>query len=108
MKLFRSIRQNFIIEGNLKRYLLYAVGEILLVMIGISLAFQVSNWDDNRIKKNSEIRYYENIRDQIAGDKTLLQEQMHFNNRHMAQFEYANEIIETELNLSVTVLRLPQ
>ncbi len=95
MKLFRSIRQNFIKEGNLKRYLIYAVGEILLVMIGISLAFQVSNWDDNRIKKNSEIRYYENIRDQIAGDKTLLQEQMHFNNRHMAQFEYANEIIET-------------
>lgn len=95
MKLFRSLRKNFIKEGNLKRYLLYAVGEILLVMIGISLAFQVGNWGDNIIKKNSEIRYYENIRDQIAGDKTLIQEQMHMNNQLMVQFEYASEIIES-------------
>ena len=54
MKLFRSVRQNMIKDGNLKRYLIYAIGEILLVMIGISLAFQVSNWDDNRIKKKAE------------------------------------------------------
>ena len=50
MKLFRKIRQTLIKQGNIKRYLLYAIGEILLVMIGISLAFQVSNWDDNRIR----------------------------------------------------------
>ena len=55
MKLFRSLRQSLIKEGNIKRYLIYAVGEILLVMIGISLAFQVSNWDDNRLRKNAEI-----------------------------------------------------
>jgi len=55
MKLFRDIRQSLIKKGNLKKYLFYAVGEILLVMIGISLAFQLSNWDDNRIKKNAEI-----------------------------------------------------
>jgi uncharacterized protein DUF6090 len=95
MKLFRKIRQTLIKEGKLKRYLLYALGEILLVMIGISLAFQVSNWDDNRIKKNSEIRYYENIRDQIADDKALVIEQVHFNNRYMTQFKYANEILES-------------
>lgn len=35
MKLFRKIRQKLIKEKNLKRYLLYAVGEILLLMIGI-------------------------------------------------------------------------
>ena len=95
MKLFRKIRQTLIKEGNLKRYLLYAIGEILLVMIGISLAFQLDNWNDNRIKKNAEIRYYENIRDQIADDKALIQSQVHFNNRYMAQFKYANEILET-------------
>ena len=95
MKLFRRIRQSLIKEGNLKRYLLYAVGEILLVMIGISLAFQVSNWDNNRINKNSEVRYYENIRVQIGDDKELLKGLKEFNNYLMAQFKYANEIIET-------------
>ena len=95
MKLFRKIRQSLIKHGNIKRYLLYAIGEILLVMIGISLAFQVSNWDDNRIRKNAEIRYYENIRDQIAGDKALILTQIAYNDQHMAQFAFANEIIET-------------
>ena len=96
MKLFRGIRQNLIKEGNIKRYLLYAVGEILLVMIGISLAFQVSNWDDNRIKKNAEVRYYENIRDQIADDKELLQMLKDMNNGYIAEFNYGYEIIETD------------
>jgi len=96
MKLFRKIRQTLIKEGNLKRYLLYAIGEILLVMIGISLAFQLDNWNENRIKKNAEIRYYENIRVQIADDKGLLQYlKAVSNDSYMAQFKYANEIIET-------------
>ena len=95
MKLFRNIRQTLIKERDLKRYLLYAFGEILLVMIGISLAFQVSNWDDNRIRKSAEIRYYENIRDQIAGDKSVIINQMEYNNEHMAQFAFANKVIET-------------
>jgi len=94
MKLFRKIRQALIREGNLKRYLLYAIGEILLVMIGISLAFQVNNWNDNRIRSNTEIRYYENIRDQIADDKSLIYGQMKSNNRFRQQFNYANEILE--------------
>lgn len=94
MKLFKTLRQDFIKQGNVKRYLLYAVGEILLVMIGISLAFQVSNWDDNRIRKNAEIRFYENIKEQIIDDKELIAGQRHYNKRHMLQYKYANEIIE--------------
>ena len=96
MKLLRKIRQTLIKEGNLKRYLLYAIGEILLVMIGISLAFQLDNWNDNRIKGNAEIRYYENLRVQIADDKELIQHlNEDLNNAYMAQFNYANGIIET-------------
>jgi hypothetical protein len=94
MKLFKEIRQNLINEGKLKRYLLYAIGEILLVMIGISLAFQVNNWNDNRIKKNSEIRFYENIKEQIIDDKELIEGQRDYNNYFMAEFKYANGIIE--------------
>jgi hypothetical protein len=95
MKLFRKIRQTLINEGNLKRYLLYAIGEILLVMIGISLAFQVNNWNDRRIKQASEVRYYENIRDQIAEDKALILSQVDYNDRYLGQFNYAYGILES-------------
>ena len=94
IKFFRKIRQKMLIENNFKKYLIYALGEILLVMVGISLAFQVSNWDNNRIKKNAEIRFYENTKEQIRDDKELIQSQMEFNNHFMSQFKYANEIIE--------------
>ena len=55
MKLFRDTRQSLIMEKNLKRYLLYALGEILLVVVGISLAFQLDNWNEDRVKRNTEI-----------------------------------------------------
>ena len=42
-------------EGNLKRYLIYAVGEILLVMIGILLALQVNNWNEERLIRAEEV-----------------------------------------------------
>lgn len=49
LKFFRRIRQKLINDSNLKKYLLYAIGEILLVMIGILLALQVNNWNLNRL-----------------------------------------------------------
>lgn len=99
MKLFRDIRQALISQGSLKRYVFYAIGEILLVMIGLSLAFQLNNWNDDRINKKAEIRYYENIRDQIADDKALIEEQVNFNNYYMTRFTYLNEVIEKTLGI---------
>jgi len=95
MKLFQGVRQQLIQDKNVKKYLLYAVGEILLVMIGITLAFQVDNWNENRERKIAEIRTYENIRDEIIGDKELIQGQINYNNNYMVQFEYAKDIILT-------------
>ena len=55
LKFFRSIRQDLLSENKIGKYLLYALGEILLVMIGILLALQVNNW--NETKKSNK---YEN------------------------------------------------
>ena len=48
IKFFRRIRQNLLSEGKTSKYLKYAIGEIVLVMIGILLALQVNNWNENR------------------------------------------------------------
>lgn len=79
LQFLRRIRRQLLDEGNLKRYLIYAVGEILLVVIGILLALQISVWNSNRINRiterdylnrltnelKSDIEYYEGLRDQF-------------------------------------------
>lgn len=58
MKIFRKIRQNFLDEGKTNKYLKYAVGEILLVVLGILIALQVNNWNQKRISHNAEKKLY--------------------------------------------------
>ena len=48
LRFFRNIRQKLLKNGNIRKYFWYALGEILLVMIGILLALQVNNWKENR------------------------------------------------------------
>ena len=48
IKFFRKIRQNLLKENNTSKYFKYAIGEILLVVIGILIALQINNWNENR------------------------------------------------------------
>lgn len=48
IKFFRKIRQNLLLEGKTSRYIKYAIGEIVLVVIGILIALQINNWNENR------------------------------------------------------------
>ena len=42
------------VKGDVKRYLFYAIGEILLVVIGILLALQINNWNEQKKEKRQE------------------------------------------------------
>lgn len=64
LKVFRKIRQNMLKNNKVTAYLLYAVGEIILVMIGILLALQVNNWNEKR-KQKTELN---NILQTVAYD----------------------------------------
>tara|TARA_R110002051_G_scaffold264789_1_gene324684 strand:- start:4488 stop:5768 length:1281 start_codon:yes stop_codon:yes gene_type:complete len=50
IKFFRKIRQNLLSEGKTGKYFKYAIGEIVLVVIGILLALQINNWNQERIQ----------------------------------------------------------
>ena len=54
LKFFRTIRKKLLEEDNARKYLLYAIGEILLVVIGILIALQVNTWNENRKIANEE------------------------------------------------------
>ncbi len=53
---FRKIRQRLLTENKVSKYLLYAIGEIVLVMVGILLALQVNNWNEESKNTSSEIK----------------------------------------------------
>lgn len=48
IRFFRTIRQNLLAEGKTYKYLKYAIGEIILVVIGILIALNINNWNENR------------------------------------------------------------
>jgi len=77
IKFFRQIRRKLIDKGNLKRYLIYAIGEILLVMIGILLALQVNNWNESNRLAASKITYLKEIRNDLVQDSLSISVVIH-------------------------------
>ncbi|MFT7066002.1 MAG: hypothetical protein ACJAUO_001580, partial [Sediminicola sp.] len=55
IKFFRKIRQKMLTENKFSKYLLYAIGEIILVVIGILIALSINNWNENRKESNLEL-----------------------------------------------------
>jgi len=87
IKLFRKIRQNLLIENKTGkpglqagRYFKYAIGEIVLVVIGILIALQINNWNENKKNVEKEKKYLANINREIINDSLGL-ERSWFKNR---------------------------
>ncbi|MFN1835203.1 DUF6090 family protein [Balneola sp. MJW-20] len=65
ISIFRTIRQKLIDSGSVSRYLFYAIGEILLVVVGILIALQVNNWNEERLQRQEEIKVLLNVRSDL-------------------------------------------
>lgn len=74
MKLFRKIRSNKIANKKIKDYLFYAIGEILLVVIGILLAVQINNWNQRRITAKKETQILKDIRAEFKSNEKIISE----------------------------------
>lgn len=68
IKFFRNIRQKLLSENKFSKYLIYAVGEIVLVVVGILIALQVNNWNEKRKLKGAEITILQNFESSIGSD----------------------------------------
>jgi hypothetical protein len=66
IKFFRKIRQNMLMENKTGTYFKYAIGEIILVVIGILIALSINNWNENRKNSNEEIAILQSL------DKNLI------------------------------------
>lgn len=65
IKFYRKIRQQLITENKFSKYLIYASGEILLVMIGILLALQVNNWNESQKAKKQRSQLIIDLLDEL-------------------------------------------
>lgn len=94
IKFFRNIRHQLINEGKTTNYFKYAIGEIVLVVVGILIALSINNWNHDRQDKISERNFYLNFKEQLTEDIYEIKGNITYNNNYMEQFEYAVQIIE--------------
>lgn len=68
IKFFRKLRQKLLSENKFSKYLIYASGEIILIVIGILIALQINNWNQNRKDKIAESHILQEIKGSISTD----------------------------------------
>ena len=83
IKFFRKIRQKLLISGKMQKYFTYAFGEIILVVIGILIALQINNWNEDRKQDRASLEickrlYQENLSNikALAAESKRLQKSM--------------------------------
>ena len=72
IKFFRKIRYNLMEQNKTGKYLKYAIGEIVLVMIGILLALQVNHWNNQRLDAKKEQLILKNLKSDFETGPPLL------------------------------------
>ena len=72
MKLFRNIRRKLLISGKIKSYLIYALGEILLIVIGILIAWKINNLNEIRKNKIVQVKIYESLYEELNTNLNVL------------------------------------
>lgn len=68
IKFFRKIRQDLLYEGKTGKYLKYALGEIILVVIGILIALQLNNWNIDNQRSREEIELLTEMKFNLEND----------------------------------------
>ncbi|MGB4839475.1 MAG: DUF6090 family protein [Saprospiraceae bacterium] len=68
IKLFRKIRQNLLNNGQTTKYLKYAIGEIVLVVLGILIALSINNWNEQSKERKQSRRYLTEIMKDLGSD----------------------------------------
>jgi len=69
-------------ENKFSKYLIYAIGEIILVVIGILIALQVNNWNENRKNDRVEENYLISLKDEFEFNKLNLTTTVNLNDRN--------------------------
>lgn len=104
--LFRRIRQKLVTSGSITKYSFYAIGEILLVVIGILLALQVNNWNEERKTENLLSENLYKVKQNLLADTTQINQVYEdlyakdVNSLYLSDFLYERESVYDTLRLT--------
>ena len=91
---FRKIRQQLLTENKFSKYLLYAIGEIFLVVIGILIALQINTWNQERSNTREERRIFHDLSEELQFNKFLVNN----GSRTMGEVMFVAEQLLNEIN----------
>ncbi len=83
LRFFRHIRKRLMEQKRIRTYILYAIGEIFLVVIGILIALQVNNWNTERANRATEQQMLKNLRAEINTNLRELERDHDLNTRSL-------------------------
>ena len=102
IKFFRNIRQKMVTENKFSKYLLYAIGEIILVIIGILLALQINNRNSERIEKKIFESNLQFVIEDLEQDKTDLLKLKEERQRVINKTDFILQAVKKQNVLSAT------
>jgi hypothetical protein len=113
-RFFRQIRQSLLSQNKVSRYLLYALGEIILVVIGILLALQVNNWNETQNLRQVEFKLLQELKTDLEetradlwSDKIKADEELRHTDS-LYQVITINRLNNTPMPISISALFLYQ
>lgn len=87
INLFRRIRQDLLRENKLSVYLIYGIGEVILVIIGIFIALQIDSWNGDRKLRQLERTLLSDIRNNLIASRTNLMSNIVYNKMTLSNYE---------------------
>ncbi len=105
IKFFRNIRKSLLNEGKTGKYLKYALGEIVLVVIGILIALQINNWNEDRKNARMEIQMLREISENLGEDMLSLENDVHLNQTSIQNVRYIEKALKNNASLSDSLMR---
>ena len=103
IKSFRKIRQKLLSENNFSKYLIYAIGEIVLVVIGILIALSLNNWNDSKKKKIEERVLLTELMKNLEINITQIKEDIEWDSGAISSGKIIMNVINNKISYSDTL-----
>jgi hypothetical protein len=100
IKFFRNIRKKLADDNKPLKYMRYAVGEIVLVVIGILIALQINNWNEDQKEREIEVKVLKEIAENLEANILRLQSMMARCNEDNQSADIIISVIDNNLSYS--------
>jgi len=106
IKFFRKIRQRLLTENKFSKYLLYAIGEIILVVIGILIALSINNWNEDKKNRKLISNYKKSLIENLVRDSTFIANRINQINSEVIELKQFEKRVSNSQEPLDTILKI--